>query len=588
VRDSMWGVHWIPTHRGEFNGRQDREWIADLEPGMVKIVAIDTAVPYTEDVPADAMIVVRNHPMSELNGARALASAGIERGPNSSLEERYESYFRWYATVSKAHISTAPWTSTASSNVPRQVLSARSSEASSPESIGAAHATTCQKMAQYCEGKGVSRGRLVFEGLNEPQLWGNEPPDLTARYYRAFLTGLHGYGLHGVVGNFGVGWPGNGGVADAPPAWDFFKPVIDIMQPGDYLGLHEYWSIDGPKTNWRWWGGRFLQCPYDVPILITECGVDTGVVGVWNGGWRDIPGRTTDEIAAAYLEMLWWYMEQCASDGRVKCVFPFTHDIGGKEWEKFDIRDGVFLPAAINRLGLAGGSYPKSGSAPVPPTPPDPPSPPPVPSPTAEYMILPVEAGQEPNQGVSYVYGWCAEIDLDGSWVKWMGDMTKVVHLRAAGSGTDAIEPMPIGPHPGYEDWKPGYYNLSPLQNGKWEIAVEDRFRKIWSPWQQFSLDHAQAHIDFAWKRVVNSYSSLNDALKVEARVRDLLAVNPAAALCREGWKRGIWPTSNEFDISYNGTVYRAQRFRDPGSDRVYVLYCKVGDWGNVQELSWQ
>jgi len=111
-------------------------------------------------------------------------------------------------------------------------------------------------MAQYCESKGVSRARLLFEGLNEPQLWANEPPDLTARYYQAFLSGLHGYGLHGVVGNFGV-------AGRATEAWRArrrygvsSKPVIDIMQPptsagqaGDYLGLHEYWAPQWPTAE---------------------------------------------------------------------------------------------------------------------------------------------------------------------------------------------------------------------------------------------------------------------------------------------------------------------------------------------------
>jgi hypothetical protein len=236
----MISVHWIPTHRGQ----EDKERFAHWKPPFVKIVCVDEKPPYTEDVPASATIIVRNHPMSELYGQRglpAIAAAGAD-----DISAKYEAYFAAF----QREAASTPY---------REGLSQTPSQAAAPaavasaEQVGTEHAATCQRMAQYCESKGVARSRLLFEGLNEPQLWANEPPDLTARYYKSFLNGLHGYGLHGVVGNFGVGWPGNGGVNDAPPGWDFFKPVIDIMQAGDYLGLHEYWALQGPQQNWRWW-----------------------------------------------------------------------------------------------------------------------------------------------------------------------------------------------------------------------------------------------------------------------------------------------------------------------------------------------
>jgi len=353
----MISVHWIPTHRG----MEDKERFAKWGPPFVKIVCIDERPPYTEDVPPEAKIIIRNHPMSELYGTRGLAAASAVS--ESNLSAAYKTYFaatndsRYADQIEKRE---------------RPPMAIRTTGAlPSPEATGAEHAAACNRMAAYCESKGVSRTRLLFEGLNEPQLWANEPPPLVARYYKEFLAGLHGYGLHGVVGNFGVGWPGNGGVAEAPPLWAFFNPVIAIMQPGDYLGLHEYWALDGAAENWRWWGGRFLQCPYQVPILITECGIDTGVTGNFYGGWYDLPG-TTDQKAVRYVNELWWYAQQCAKDGRVKGILPFTYDIGGNEWEKFDIRSVPFLDAFWRKLAAEGLPQP-GGVTPPPPPPPPPP-----------------------------------------------------------------------------------------------------------------------------------------------------------------------------------------------------------------------
>jgi hypothetical protein len=40
-------------------------------------------------------------------------------------------------------------------------------------------------------------------------------------------------------------------------------------------------------------------------------------------------------------------------------------------------------------------------------------------------------------------------------------------------------------------------------------------------------------------------------------------------------------PETNEFDFQHQGVSYRAQGFSQK------IIYCQVGDWGNIQELSW-
>jgi len=308
----MISPHIIPAHWGQIGDQRDADVMRRWNPAYAKIVCVDEKPPYAEQLPAATKIIVRNHPMSELYGTRGL--------PNVALATKH----------------------------------------------GADHAAACKRMADYLATKGIAASRLLFEGLNEPHLWADEPPAMTAVYYKVFLTNLHTYGLHGAVGNFGVGWPGNGGVANAPVDWAFFGPAIAAMQPGDCLAVHEYWSLSGPQQNWGWWAGRFRQCPFKVPILVTECGIDTGVSGTWYGGWHDLPGGSFDDKARRYCDELWWYAEQCAVDGRVKAVFPFTWDIGGPEWTKFNIRDEVFLRAFWTKIAACPMPQPGTGGVPMP------------------------------------------------------------------------------------------------------------------------------------------------------------------------------------------------------------------------------
>lgn len=89
----------------------------------------------------------------------------------------------------------------------------------------------------------------------------------------------------------------------------------------------------------------------------------------------------------------------------------------------------------------------------------------------------------------------------------------------------------------------------------------------------------------------VTDYATLNEALMAEAEASDLLRVNPRAALCKRGAELGFWPTGNEFSVSFGKDEkkkhYVAQRFRDPFSDKVIVLYCVVGDYGAIKALVW-
>jgi len=74
------------------------------------------------------------------------------------------------------------------------------------------------------------------------------------------------------------------------------------------------------------------------------------------------------------VDELYWYAGECSTDWRVQGIFPFTYDIGGREWEKFDIRDQVWVEKFFSKLDAVG--MPKAGALPTAP----PATPPPGPS----------------------------------------------------------------------------------------------------------------------------------------------------------------------------------------------------------------
>ncbi len=79
---------------------------------------------------------------------------------------------------------------------------------------------------------------------------------------------------------------------------------------------------------------------------------------------------------------------------------------------------------------------------------------------------------------------------------------------------------------------------------------------------------------------------SLEDDLRAAALAHETIAVNPDAALCKAGRARGLWATSNEFVIDFDGASYVAQRFRDPASTRAVVLFCAAGEWDRIKETA--
>jgi len=193
---------------------------------------------------------------------------------------------------------------------------------------------------------GVDYGRTVFMLWNEPHEWEGDAAKralTTATLAAMRRRDEQRPQMSLLLINLGVGWPGNHDtdtVKDTPPDWTPYEPIHQEMlrRKIDFLGLHEYWMKEGPKQGFRWYAGRFLQCPWRVPIVIGEAAY-SGAVGKPQGsvptalqGWA-VSGMTAEQ----YMAQLVAYNEICRSDARIIGWECYLIDYANREWQAKDI-----------------------------------------------------------------------------------------------------------------------------------------------------------------------------------------------------------------------------------------------------------
>ena len=203
---------------------------------------------------------------------------------------------------------------------------------------------------------------VYWEGHNEP-VWTDEEG---MRWYAQFeverMQLMAGLGLKCVLGNFATGAPDLA-------LWPAFLPALQVArQYQALLGLHEY------SWPWMWWmTGKHQLDPHEdqgdegwttllyrkayrqhlipnglgnVPLVITECGIDPGVSpkppGLDGGAWRllgDLWARHDNEPDKAdyYFRQLVWYDEELQKDDYVVGATIFTWGNFGPPWLYFDV-----------------------------------------------------------------------------------------------------------------------------------------------------------------------------------------------------------------------------------------------------------
>lgn len=177
-----------------------------------------------------------------------------------------------------------------------------------------------------------SASQFMFNSANEPNQGGT--PERIAAYSVAFLDACTELGLRASAPCLGVGWPNNTG-KDTPVDWTPYAALEPAINRGEhFLAVHEYSYKTGPKDHWLWWCGRHLQCPFDVPIVLGEIGVDNYVANDrWqqDGGPRGWHGNVDPNTFASFIEE---HLRGC--DDRVFAALPFITDYKNKSWASFD------------------------------------------------------------------------------------------------------------------------------------------------------------------------------------------------------------------------------------------------------------
>jgi len=245
-----------------------------------------------------------------------------------------------------------------------------------PEATAEEHAASWNNQAFAL---GFDRARTLCLGINEPNIWDPGVDEALRRYTIRFLDELKLYNLRGGALQFSVGWPANTGDG-TPPNWSPYAGVEEAILRGNHaLVVHEYWADQGPREMWGWWGGRVLACPWNVPIIIGECGVDFYVKNAGgpheDRGWQAVLNGDGNRYANELHE----YATLMAQDQRVIGTNVFTSDFANGEWQSFDVEPAysaiLSLPhVPVNATGPTPpvqpepGPVPPEGAIPVPPT----------------------------------------------------------------------------------------------------------------------------------------------------------------------------------------------------------------------------
>jgi hypothetical protein len=181
---------------------------------------------------------------------------------------------------------------------------------------------------------GFDRAKTLILGINEPHIWDEGVSEALRQYTIALCDTATSLGLRVGAMQLSVGWPNNTGT-DTPPDWSPFAGVeAAIQRNGGALICHEYWADKGPGENWGWWAGRTLKCPWQVPIVIGECGIQLEVkYGSLDKGKRAWATCATPE---QYASQLWEYANRMGADPRFVGCCVFASDFQAHEWEYFD------------------------------------------------------------------------------------------------------------------------------------------------------------------------------------------------------------------------------------------------------------
>jgi murein DD-endopeptidase MepM/ murein hydrolase activator NlpD len=434
-----------------------------------------------------------------------------------------------------------------------------------------------EHVSAWCRWRDQGFGSLYMT-YNEPPVWsGKEYRKRLVEYTAEALRQAHAAGINLCIFNFSVAWPK--AVLDDENWWPEFEPAIKEMRAGDYLGLHEYWPRQGPLdlAVYPWMAGKHRLCPYNVPILISECGLDQATVeGGANRGWRLYLS------AEQYVEQLKQY--HATLDPRVKGTAIFLLDYENNVWESFDLRYCASL------LTAEGWDRPNPMAAPA-------------------KVLLPLDNprvtqwfGENPgyykqfgvagHNGIDFGcavgtpiktvaagkvfkirkdtggYGWSV-------WINHGWGVTLYAHLSAinvqAQQDVSAGQTIALSGNTGNSTGPHLHFGMRIY--GTHNVAMNDWI----DPKAMLGLG-ATTPSSAPAPEIAVPEDAIRNAIWNKIGTDGVIAYNPDAAFAKKAreWKLGA-PLTNEHDIG----EYRAQGFAGG------IVFARIGDWSNVKRLDY-
>lgn len=441
---------------------------------------------------------------------------------------------------------------------------------------------------------------IVFEGYNEIDCGkADAEHEDTARRYAAFelerLRLMQSHGLRTCWGNFAPGHPHES-------FWPLFQPVLDAMQPGDFLGLHEYWGPAG-ELNMPYLCGRWAWAPVapylrGVPIIVTE-------IGRGEGGWLG-PHKISP---AQYLAELEQYNALMEASPNVLGGVVFT--VRGYGWDAY--HPDAIWPQVVGRYTGADWTDPSMVASP--------PSHALGPDPSVGYYHS-SRHGYEPEWIILHdtegpaeaaLAWWRSPSNQYQSSAHWLvrsdGEVVAVVpeHLSAHHAGGGRWPGIPEGSTGGTSNINHVSigieleYPKAPASPPWPEAQLKAAAELVWGIAHRYSIprDHVLAHAQVApdgagdprnldleaflgrvWPQLQPELPE--DAIRNAAWNAKGIPYNPDAAFARYAREQGLGsPETAEFPFTLGERACWGQGFQ------AAIVWAYDGDWQNVKMLSW-
>ena len=207
-----------------------------------------------------------------------------------------------------------------------------------------------------------------WEGYNEPSVDSVAKMQWLAQFDAERVRILAQNGRKAAIGSFSVGTPQIVNSNNQPMGdyWRAFYPAIDAARAnGGVLSLHEYsapsmQNMYDTAAGEGWTTGRYRKVynwflkpdGRQIPLIITECGIDGGVIGQGQKGWKSYTSGD------GYMEQLKWYDSLLKQDSYVLGATIFSLEI--PNWDDFDITP---LMPQLTAYVKAGGTTPPPATA---------------------------------------------------------------------------------------------------------------------------------------------------------------------------------------------------------------------------------